>query len=57
MRGVTEDPGALVAVILPEISPRRGWVDFMHNGQPLYLKWLLLFEPRVLLANVPFRID
>ena len=29
----------------------------LTNGQPLYLKWLLLLEPRVLLANVPFRLD
>ena len=54
---VTDDPEALAVVVLPEIVPRRGWVDFVHNGQPLYLKWLLLFEPRVLLANVPFQID
>ncbi len=57
LRGVTDDPGALAAVVLPEIVPKRRWVDFIHNGRPLYLKWLLLFEPRVLLANVPFRLD
>lgn len=54
---MTRTRGPLAAVVLSEIVPRLGWFDFVHDGQPLYLKWLLLFEPRVLLANVPFRLE
>ena len=46
----------LIAVaIVPEIvvdGRRRA----LHNQQALYLKRLLLFEPRVILASVPCQL-
>jgi len=29
----------------------------LHNQRALYVKRLLLFEPRVILASVPYRLD
>jgi len=29
----------------------------LHNQRALYIKRLLLFEPRVILASVPYRMD
>ncbi|HSK15881.1 MAG TPA: hypothetical protein VK915_06895 [Gaiellaceae bacterium] len=34
-----------------------GWRRELHNQRALYLKRLLLFEPRVLLTSVPYRFD
>ena len=29
----------------------------LHNQRALYIKRLLLFEPRVILASVPYRLN
>jgi amino acid transporter len=42
-----------VLVVLPEIV-LRGWARLLHNQRALYVKRLLLFEPHVLLASVPY---
>jgi hypothetical protein len=33
-----------------------GWQSLLHNQRALYLKRLLLFEPRVFLSSVPFHL-
>ena len=33
-----------------------GWQSLLHNQRALYLKRLLLFEPRVILSSVPFHL-
>jgi hypothetical protein len=35
----------------------RGWRRLLHNQRALYVKRLLLFEPRVILATVPYRLN
>ncbi len=57
LRNVTEDPDSIAAVVLPETIVKRRWHSFLHNQRALYLKWLLLFEPRVILSSVPYRLD
>jgi hypothetical protein len=34
----------------------RGWVRPLHNQRALYIKRLLLFEPRVILSSVPYHL-
>ena len=34
-----------------------GWRRLLHNQRALYIKRLLLFEPRVILASVPYRLN
>jgi len=56
LRGITADPGAVAVVIMPELifsGPQR----LLHNQRALYIKRLLLFEPRVILTSVPYRLD
>jgi amino acid transporter len=56
LRGITADPGAVALVIMPELifsGPQR----LLHNQRALYIKRLLLFEPRVILTSVPYRLD
>ncbi len=56
LRQLTADPETEAAVIMPELifsGPQR----LLHNQRALYIKRLLLFEPRVILSSVPYRLD
>jgi hypothetical protein len=55
VRRITADPEAAVVVVMPELLA-RGWRRVLHNQRALYVKRLLLFEPRVILASVPFQL-
>jgi amino acid transporter len=55
LREITADPEAVAVVIMPELifsGPER----LLHNQRALYIKRLLLFEPRVVLTSVPYRL-
>jgi hypothetical protein len=56
LRAITADPDAVAVVIMPELI-FRGWRRLLHNQRALYIKRLLLFEPRVILAAVPYRLN
>jgi len=56
LRGITADPEVVAVVIMPELifsGPQR----LLHNQRALYIKRLLLFEPRVILTSVPYRLS
>lgn len=57
VRRVTQDPKAVAAVIIPEFVVRRWWHPILHNNRALFMKRLLLFEPRVILSSVPFPLE
>jgi hypothetical protein len=44
-----------VLVVLPEVI-LRGWRRLLHNQRALYVKRLLLVEPNVILASVPYQL-
>jgi amino acid transporter len=44
-----------VLVVLPELI-LRGWRRLLHNQRALYVKRLLLVEPNVILASVPYHL-
>jgi amino acid transporter len=54
LRALTED-GNDVLVVLPELI-LRGWARLLHNQRALYVKRLLLVEPHVILASVPYQL-
>ena len=56
VRAITVDPDALVVMIMPELI-FSGLARSLHNTRALYIKRLLLFEPRVILSSVPYRLD
>jgi amino acid transporter len=56
LRRITGDPDAVAVVIMPELI-FSGSQRLLHNQRALYIKRLLLFEPRVILASVPYRLD
>jgi amino acid transporter len=55
LRGLTAEPGTAVLVLMPELVT-RGWRRVLHNQKALYVKRLLLFEPHVVLAAVPYQV-
>jgi amino acid transporter len=56
LRRITADPDAVAVVIMPELV-FSGSSRLLHNQRAFYVKRLLLFEPRVILASVPYRLD
>ena len=40
---------------MPELVV-RGWRRLLHNQRALYIKRILLFEPRVILSSVPYQL-
>jgi len=56
LRAITADPEALAVVVMPELI-FSGTQRLLHNQRALYIKRLLLFEPRVILTSVPYRLD
>jgi amino acid transporter len=55
LRGLTAEPGTAVLVLMPELVT-RGWRRVLHSQKALYVKRLLLFEPHVVLAAVPYQV-
>jgi len=56
VREITADPDRVAVVIMPELV-FTGAARMLHNQRALYIKRLLLFEPRVILSSVPYRLD
>ena len=54
LRDLTAD-GSIAVVVMPELVV-HGWRRLLHNQRAFYLKRLLLFEPRVILSSVPYRL-
>jgi hypothetical protein len=55
LRELTADPAVVVSIVMPELV-FSGWRALLHNQNALYIKRLLLFEPRVLLSSVPLHL-
>ncbi len=56
VRRLTGRRDTMVNVVLPEFVVERWWEQFLHNQSGLYLKRLLLFEPRVVVTSVPYHL-
>ncbi len=56
LRRLTAEPDTVAVVIMPELI-FSGSARLLHNQRALYIKRLLLFEPRVILSSVPYRLD
>jgi hypothetical protein len=47
----------VVAVVMPELLVKHWWHVPLHNQTALFVKRELLFEPRVILSSVPYRLE
>jgi amino acid transporter len=57
VRRFTARPDTLVIVVLPEVVVRKWRHWLLHNQSALFVKRLLLYEPRVILSSVPFALE
>lgn len=57
VRRFTKRPDTLVMVIIPELVLSKWRHMLLHNQNALFVKRLMLFEPQVVLASVPFSLD
>jgi hypothetical protein len=57
IRRHTARPDTVVTVVLPEFIVRRWWEHLLHNQTGLYIKRFLLFERRVVVTSVPYRLE
>ena len=56
VRRVTNRPGSVASVIVPELVLPKLRQRFLHNQRALFIKRLLLFEPNVILTSVPYHL-
>jgi hypothetical protein len=56
LRQITAEPHAVAIAIMPELI-FSGLARTLHNQRALYIKRSLLFEPRVILTSVPYRLS
>jgi hypothetical protein len=56
VRKVTAREDSVAAVVLPEVVPTNVFERILHNQRALFIKRLLLFEPRVILSSVPTQL-
>ena len=52
-----ERPRTFVTIVIPEFVVQKFWHSAMHNQTPLTLKGTFLFEPSVVVASVPYKLD
>jgi amino acid transporter len=57
VRRFTERQDTLVMVVIPELVLTKWRHLLLHNQNALFVKRLMLFEPRVVLASVPFSME
>ncbi|HEX6330468.1 MAG TPA: APC family permease [Actinomycetota bacterium] len=53
LRSLPREPGDFVTVMIPEVLTGRGWLQFVRRRTALLLKTSLLFEPGVVVTDVP----
>jgi amino acid transporter len=56
VRRYTGRGDTMVNVVIPEFVVERWWEQFLHNQSGLYIKRMLLFEPRVVVTSVPYHL-
>jgi amino acid transporter len=57
VRRYTERPGTVVNIVVPEYIVAKWWQLPLHGQTGLFVKRLFLFEERVLLTSVPYRLE
>jgi hypothetical protein len=57
VRRYTAREDTVATVVLPEVVVKKLRHLVLHNQTALFVKRLLLFEPRVVLSSVPFQVS
>lgn len=56
VRSVTADPNAVCNVVIPDPVPTRLHHRLLHGQHAMFIKRLLLFEPRVIVTSFPYSL-
>ncbi|MGI8425990.1 MAG: APC family permease [Actinomycetota bacterium] len=56
VRKLKPNPEDAVGVVVPEFVVGHWWHTFLHNQTAFLIKSALLFEPNVMVINVPYRL-
>jgi hypothetical protein len=56
VRALRPNPSDAVAVVVPEFAVEHWWQALLHNQTAFLIKSALLFEPNVVVINVPYRL-
>jgi hypothetical membrane protein len=57
VRRFTARPQTVVAVVIPELIPRRRRHYLLHRQTALFVKRLFLFQEHVILTSVPYQLE
>jgi amino acid transporter len=56
LRELRPNPNDAVGVVVPEFVVRSWWQSFLHTQTAFFIKVSMLFEPDVVVINVPYRL-
>jgi amino acid transporter len=56
LRELRPNPNDAVGAVVPEFVVRYWWESFLHTQTAFFIKASLLFEPDVVVINVPYRL-
>lgn len=56
LRELRPNPNDAVGAVVPEFVVRYWWQSFLHTQTAFFIKASLLFEPDVVVINVPYRL-
>lgn len=56
IRRHTARPDTVVTVVIPEFLVTRWWEHILHGQTALFIKLLLLTEPKTVVVSVPYRV-
>jgi amino acid transporter len=56
VRKLRPNPNDAVGVVVPEFVVKHWWETLLHNQTAFLIKSALLFEPNVVVINVPYRL-
>ncbi len=57
VRRYTAREDTVATVVMPEVIVKKWRHLLLHNQTPLFVKRLMLFEPRAVLASVPYQVS
>ena len=57
VRSRDREPEEYLAIVIPEVLKGRSWWQFVRDRGPILLKGSLLFEPGVVVTDIPFLAD
>jgi hypothetical protein len=49
-------PNEVITIVVPQFVPRRQWHNLLHAQTAIMLRLALLFEPGIVITNVPYQV-